>query len=657
MSEQENKLSDLPTNFTDLEKTAKDYNSLDLEDNLKKIRDVLNNNPNQLEIESAKSFINSLKELKNIYKTQTESSTKIELWNLSSEVNLFQEIQSTLDSIKNNNTQINKPQEGLNIREMIESNWWKSKYEHLFVGVKNETIKKAKIDFAVKIDLELSKYKEITNEQKENICIWIISKMLTEWDFDGMVGWLGDFMNWVSDNVKVWDWEKVSDTFENIPKSMSSKDIDEKVKQKIDARLKPIITQFDTIKDFKNPLIQKFLKNPKEIADYKWWPIPAVWEIGKEELIDFISKWNDKIVGLSNKFDWMKWLKDTILEAGVSIPFFADALIGLVKWLMESDFWKMIAQWILWIEWDDIVGWLKKDLERRKSCKSLRSFGLEFDNDWKSKESQNDPSIAILKNKDLREVKLDKMEKFFDYVQENKLDDKKIDISKKGFWIDLFDWNFALKNWTKIPGIKLKDSMFDTQDNIQKPNEDFYKYFNNIWNTQKEETPTQQQTIQQNYWSEIPTQAPQIEKPVEKKDDNNKPLVIVPINWEDKSKIEEAPLVQTPKEPEKKDEKLPKKISYEWSWNLIIDNKKYNLKLEVETFLPTNIDMTKNIKSIEYENWTVKLIIDWADEPHFIDKERLVSINEKLLNNKKTPVIEPFETKKKQKGNFIFTAV
>ncbi|EKE29625.1 MAG: hypothetical protein ACD_2C00133G0001 [uncultured bacterium (gcode 4)] len=523
---------------------SKDYtwlNSL-----LSFIRFVLTNNPTQEEIELSKKTISELKFIKD--------STKTEILNLKDEKEIIDDIKNILINLKQDVAEwIDNYKNRKIIKDKLSENWGKPKLDMIFVWAETALVKWAAEMLYSKITEKLSGY-NLSKDELHNISIWIIQKMLDKGVFNDLTWGLNGKLTAFKDKAEKWNWMELLDEWKKSQEWAT--DLLKSLDKILDLNLSPIKTKLDEKPS--DPLLSKLLSNPKAIGEYKQWSMIAAGELSQDELSAYLSDVNSKIIWLDSRLLRAEKTKDNIFDAISQAPWFMkDGLMKFLGFLLDLPIIWTLIKWFLWKTWtkEEVLNWINEELSMRKSVRTLLGFWMKFDKDWVWTHSEKDPWIDILKNKDLRNVNISKMEWFFKMCKS-----KNIDVNWKDFWTEVFsdkpvfkakdaEWKEKSLEFTKL---YMKDDDFS---NDNQPKDSFFNALNNM----KENISSSAPAPKASPSVTVPAPSSPWESPKPKAAKKEEPAV-------PKSNPESAPLL---------------KISFDSSKShLIIDGKAYKVSLK-----------------------------------------------------------------------------
>lgn len=308
------------------------------------------------------------------------------------------------------------------------------------------------------IDHQLAKVDYLTDNQKENIKIWIVGKIIHSWEADNIIKKLSDPSQLADkSSYLITDWDTI-----------------------IGNNMKDILKLLENAKD--NPEAQKLLtwllSSPQAIEDYTDGANIDITKLSPEDLLKQVVWLNNDV--LNQEFKW--WKKKEQLTAQLSkLPsWMAEFMLGILQSIIGVVVWKEWAEKIIW--------WMKKEIENRKSVDKLLKYWKTTNEKWEIVSWEND-TIGILRDKNLDWLESKKLSKFFD-----KCRSKWIDINSDDFWENVLK-NKSIKtevkeepkkdaNWAEIK-VKTQEYTFKEvwYDVIKWPSEkpdftDFYKVLN-----------------------------------------------------------------------------------------------------------------------------------------------------------------------------------
>ncbi|EKE28670.1 MAG: hypothetical protein ACD_3C00032G0001 [uncultured bacterium (gcode 4)] len=417
-----------------------------LSDFLTFIRFVLKNNPTQEEIDISKKIIEELKFVKN--------NTKLDVGNLKDEKEIIDDIKTILDSLKQKVEEWFKNDENKKLIETkLNENSGKPKLDMIFVWTQTEIVKSASELLFSKIEEKLKKY-NLSQDEMQNISIWITQKMLDKGVFNNLSWGLSWKLAIFKDKAEKGNWLELMDEW-NKAKDWAV-DTMKNLEQIIDANLSPLKIKLE--EKPLDPLLPKLLSNPKAIANYKEGLIVDEAKLTQEELLNYLSAANSKILWLDRRLLRAEKLKDSIFDSISQAPWFMrNWIMKFLGFLLDLPIIWFLIKWFLWKTWtkDEILNSITEEMVIRKSVTALRSFWMKYNEAWIASPSEKDPWIKILKNKDLRNTNIQKLEKFFGFCKK-----KGVDINGKDFWTNMF---------SESPSFKIKDTGWnEKQLNLKK---------------------------------------------------------------------------------------------------------------------------------------------------------------------------------------------
>ncbi|MDD2566120.1 MAG: hypothetical protein PHY51_04775, partial [Candidatus Gracilibacteria bacterium] len=157
-----------------------------------------------------------------------------------------------------------------------------------------------------------------------------------------------------------------------------------------------------------------------------------------EEEQMFLNNIKDKIKEYDTKIEFADKTKEQIFDQVTSLP---DFMIGSVaKFIAFFASLPIIGNLIksfLGLKGDkkeDIETEIESEFEMRKSTKNLQEYGIQTGKNGEKTETQKDPKIKILEDKDLSSMKHKQLDKFFEYCKE-----KQVKVTSPDFWYDVFE--------------------------------------------------------------------------------------------------------------------------------------------------------------------------------------------------------------------------
>ncbi len=390
------------------------------------------------------------------------------------------------------------------LKTEVEKNSWKSNLDTIFEWEKIPFLQEVRKYIDSYIDEKL-KNVSVTPDQKNNIKVAAVDKIINNPDMKKVFAWFSDKIDITSKITSflwIWDEEKRSEEDKNkeswLIKMLNLKWEDFKrevgdtiLNSIIDDNLKLII---DLVNKNPKPVwLDKFLSNPKAIAEYKEGiDISKIQTLSQEELTKYLEwlKWditnlNEKIALISA---WWE-IKEKILDIVFTFPLAK----GIFDWILWSPIWDFIAKIFGYKTWNEMITWINFEANIRKSIKNLKSFWAKISENW-TLIPNSTSKIDILKDKDLSWIDTEKLKPFFKYCN-----DKWADINDENFWKNVFEnkkTSFKIKekdpkdDAKEIEVVKeiqipeIKDIHFDFSN--KKPNDNFFNDLNNIENLEKQ---------------------------------------------------------------------------------------------------------------------------------------------------------------------------
>ena len=562
------------------EKAEKDTSYTWLNELLSFMRFVLKNNPSKEEIIFIRNFLVELK--------FNKDAAKIELNSLKDEKQLVDEIKIMLSALKAETLDGNSNDNKTTIENKLKENWGEARLDMIFIWAETDLVKQASSMLYTKIEERLSKYK-LNQYELNNIAIWITKKMLDSWVLAWLAGWLNWKISTMSGKLANKDYFEFLAEFDESKKW--SDDITKKIETLIDTNLKPIKDKLEERPEDK--AVYMLFKNPKAIAEFKWWKI-ADWieKIQTSDLVDFLSSANWQILSLDQRLLKAEKLKDDVLDMVSTAPWFVQEwLFKILKFFLDLPMiWEMIKG-LLGKTWttEEVLNWISEEIIMRKSVNTLKTFALKFDKNWNSAPSTKDPWIEILKDKDLRKVNIKRLKWFFDFCK-----NKWIDTNEKKFWINIF---------SDAPIFKAKDAEWKEIDiKINKLNirwEDFEK----------------NGEVKDSFFKEL-NMIKEVEAPKEKPKDDKAPTTPTVQSTVPPASVAAAPKKHgkpsTPKTPEKTGTKeaapeYPLDITFnKGNSEALIDGQKYKVSIRDKDWNSIKID------NLVYNKTEHSLLLTWS---------------------------------------------
>lgn len=364
----------------------------------------------------------------------------------------------------------------------------KVEFEWLFKDTQSDIIKWSN-EIISKLVENSKILNQLSSDKKDKIKIWLTSRLINSWIVDKLIQWFWSKIDWYDKLVNSKNpADIISGAFENDKKEATKKD---GLPNLIETVFKGDIEMLEKFveKNRTNPNFDKFfsnsinIENLKDNTDINSFTFAEV----KDEKTAFEAI-RSKILSFDKTLLKAEITKEHIFDSVATLPnFISGAIINFMIWLCKIDFiWDFIKKF-LWIkEGTDVEKELRWQLDARKSINALKGFWLQRWKDGQISESQNNPAISILKNKDLNNLDVKKIK---DPLV--KIGVKWANIASNDFWYNLFEKNTIefstkwenskeIKSSATIPAnMKIDDKDFD---NTKTPNEGFYKKLNNILN-------------------------------------------------------------------------------------------------------------------------------------------------------------------------------
>lgn len=464
--------------------------------NLEYIKKILQDNPTQEEIDIAKKYLDWLKNLKDEFeksKNQSWEDTKRELGNLSWELLIYRETQLLIEWLKNKESKESK----------IETVW----YEELFKWTKSNLLDVPKKAISWYVDGNET-FKKLDNKKRSNIKLAITSKIIETWVVNSLIWWFSWKVEWYS---KALSWKDILWTIDKMTwddkKSASDSNLLWVLKEQIE---KPWILIENFIKKYeKHPELSKFLDNYENISkltdntDLDKVSFSDVnWEKGAFKLLQ------DKIKEYDKKLTIASETKEHILDTVSKLPQSISWIItGFIAFLCSIPFLGDIIKKFMWVDWtsDEIEKKLRWQLEAKKSLRILKSYSLQFEEKWNSKESDKNPAIKILKDKNLSKFNIDS-------IKENliKTWEKWALIASDEFWFNIFENNKIefVENDNNKKVVEIKENLRINDKDFESdktPKNSFYEKLNKILALSpkpEEKTQTQAAKPEEKQWEQ-----------------------------------------------------------------------------------------------------------------------------------------------------------
>ena len=465
-------------------------------------------------------------------------------------------------------------------------------YDNAFKDVDSELIKWAKNIISQTIN---EQFKDLPLEQRENIKLWVLWKVLNYWIADGMIGWLNKKLKSYNDDLTNKNFDSLFKLFDDDKEG--AKTNEGPMNKFLQIFQKEVIELKAFVAKNKWPALDNFLKSPKSISEFSdKTDLSNYTETSSEDERKFFQSVKNKIDWYDIKLLSAEKTKEHIFDLVTKTPnMVSDWIAKFVAFLCTLPFLKDFLKPFLWLKWDnekEIESELKEQIILRKSVNNLKTYWITYNQKFEVVESKNDPAISALKDKDLSKMSYKKIENFFGFCKKNN-----IDINAKDFWFNVFENKFIKtetkdESWKKIEGkIELNlsiDNPGDFYESTKWPNDTFYSKLNNSV------VPEKSQKAQE---------APK--KPI--------PVPKAIKNWATAASLKKShwtnnPTETKPEQAEKQD--LPESVDFIKNESIVvIDRNRYKVEIHKGIF-------PINVKNISYNNWNLDITwYLWVDEP------------------------------------------